>query len=216
MKPHKLCTCDQCGYRTASKSDLKRHKLIHSGEKPHKCDQCDCSTATKTNITMHKRIHSGEKFYVCDQCSFSTVCKSRLTRHKMIHSGEKPHKCDQCSYSTIEKSYLTKHKRIHSEKPFQCKACGYSSARPADLTRHLLHCPGTGTGTMKKVHSTTHEVKMNKDTIKVKESKASLVTNPINVITMLENVKEETLEPKIEVENGNSGYIENTEDNLEM
>jgi len=69
---------------------------------------------------------------------------------------------------------------------------------------------------MKEVHSKVHEVKINKDTTKVKESKASLVTIPLNVITMLESVKEETLEPKIEDGNANFGYIENPEDNTEM
>jgi len=211
----KLHKCDQCDYSAARKFVLTQHKRIHSGEKPYACDQCSYSTAVKFNLTQHKRIHSGDKPHKCDQCDFSTVRKTNLTKHKRIHSGEKPYKCDQCSFSSAVKFNLTQHKRIHSgEKPFQCKECGYSSARPADLTRHLLHCPGTGT--MKEVHSTIHVVKKHKDTTKVKESKASLVTIPINVITMLESVKEETLEPKIEVENGNSGYIENTEDNLEM
>ena len=49
----------------------------------------------------------------------------------------------------------------------------------------------------------------------VKESKASLVTIPINVLSMLESVKEETLDPKIEDENDNSGYMEDTENNME-
>ena len=78
------------------------------------------------------------------------------------------------------------------------------------------------------------KVKINKDTTKVsdalirnlllshfcmaqvKESKVSRVTIPFNVITMLESVKEETLESKIAGENYNSGYIEDTEYNSEM
>ena len=52
--------------------------------------------------------------------------------------------------------------------------------------------------------------------VQVKESKALLVSIPLNVITMLENVKEETLDLKIEDENDNSGYIEDTDYNLEM
>ena len=52
--------------------------------------------------------------------------------------------------------------------------------------------------------------------VQVKESKASLVTIPFNVVTMLESVKEETLEPKMEDGDANFGYIENSEDNSEM
>ena len=47
--------------------------------------------------------------------------------------------------------------------------------------------------------------------VQVKESKASLVTIPLNVLSMLESVKEENLDSKIEDENGNSGYIEEME-----
>ena len=41
--------------------------------------------------------------------------------------------------------------------------------------------------------------------VQVKESKTSLVTIPLNVLSMLESVKEENLDTKIEDENDNSG-----------
>ena len=43
-----------------------------------------------------------------------------------------------------------------------------------------------------------------------------MVTVPMNVLTMLESVKEETLGSNIEDENDNFGSIENTEYYLEM
>ena len=52
--------------------------------------------------------------------------------------------------------------------------------------------------------------------VKVKEMKVPLVTIPINVLSMPESVKEETLDLKIEDENHNSSYIEETEYNSEM
>ena len=37
----KLHKCDQCGFATSFKLNLKTHVKIHSGERPNKCDQCN-------------------------------------------------------------------------------------------------------------------------------------------------------------------------------
>jgi len=64
--------------------------------------------------------------------------------------------------------------------------------------------------------SIQHPLRINRDTTKVKESKASLVTIPLNLLSMLESVKEENLDSKIEDENDNYGYIGDPVYNLEM
>jgi len=197
--------CDQCDYSTADKFYLTKHKMKHSGEKPHKCDQCGFSTTDKFYLIQHRRIHFGEKPFKCDLCGYSARAKRDLTRHKIKHSREKPYKCDQCDYSAVRKFQLIQHKTKHSgEKPYNCDQCGFSTSEKFNLTKH------------NEVHSKSLKVKIHKDTTKVKESKISLVTIPFNVITMLESVKEATLESKIEEENYNSGYIEDTEYNSEM
>jgi len=148
----------------------------------------DFSAVSRLYPREGKRKHSAEKHYKC--------------------SGEKPFKCDQCGYSAAFKSKLIQHQRIHSgEKPFKCDQCGYSAAVKSNLIRH------------KRIHSGE---KPSEDTTKVSDAlNRNLLLLyfclvPLNVITMLENVKEETLDLKIEDENDNSGYIEDTEYNLEM
>ena len=42
---------------------LKRHALIHSGEKPYKCDLCAYSTTESGALKKHKLRHSGEKTF---------------------------------------------------------------------------------------------------------------------------------------------------------
>jgi len=201
----KLHKCGQCSYSTASKTNLTTHLITHEEEKPYKCEECDYSAAQKGHLTRHKMKHSGEKPFKCDQCGYSARAKYDLTRHKMKHSREKPYKCDQCDYSAVRKFQLIQHKTKHSgEKPYNCDQCGFSTSEKFNLTKH------------NEVHSKSLKVKIHKDTTKVKESKISLVTIPFNVITMLESVKEATLESKIEEENYNSGYIEDTEYNSEM
>jgi len=201
----KFHKCGQCSYSTASKTNLTMHLITHEEEKPYRCEECDYSAAQKGHLTRHKMKHSGEKPFKCDQCGYSARAKYDLTRHKMKHSREKPYKCDQCDYSAVRKYQLIQHKTKHSgEKPYNCDQCGFSTSEKFNLTKH------------NEVHSKSLKVKIHKDTTKVKESKISLVTIPFNVNTVLESVKEESLESKIQEENYNSGYIEDTEYNSEM
>ena len=238
--------CKQCNFSTAYKSNLSAHMFTHGGEKPVKCKhkQCNFSTVSKSNLTTHMFTHGVEKPYKCDQCGYSTAYKTHLTRHMFTHEGEKPFKCDQCNFSTAYLSNLSKHVLTHEgETLFKCDQCGYRTGYKTQMTVHMsmnAKCNQCGFSTAslpnltrhKMIHSrsTQDPLRINMDTkvsdavnvpiiclvVQVKESKASLVTIPINVLSMLEIVKEEALDPKIEDENYNSGYIEDTENNIEM
>ena len=58
--------------------DLKRHKLINIGEKPHKCKQCDYVTAQIGYLRDHIKMHSTEKPNQCNWCEFSSITKKIL------------------------------------------------------------------------------------------------------------------------------------------
>ena len=57
--------------------DLKRHKLINIGEKPHKCKQCDYVTAQIGYLRDHIKMHFTEKPNQCNWCEFSWITKKR-------------------------------------------------------------------------------------------------------------------------------------------
>uniref|UniRef100_A0AAX7U6H1 C2H2-type domain-containing protein n=1 Tax=Astatotilapia calliptera TaxID=8154 RepID=A0AAX7U6H1_ASTCA len=108
--------CPTCG-KMLSASTMKRHKLIHTGERPFKCTVPEC-----------------EKYYR----STSEVKKHIL----MHHTTERPYKCDICGKGFVKMWYLNVHARIHSgEKPFVCHICGKAFLKAYSMFRHkrLLH-----------------------------------------------------------------------------
>ncbi|XP_012681403.2 zinc finger protein 281 isoform X1 [Clupea harengus] len=111
-KPH---ICEHCNAAFRSSYHLRRHVLIHTGERPFRCSQCNMSFIQKYLLQRHEKIHSGEKPFSCDQCNMRFIQKYHMERHKRTHSGEKPYKCDTCQQYFSRTDRLLKHKRTCGE-----------------------------------------------------------------------------------------------------
>ena len=106
-------TCDLCGYSTAQAGNMRRHKMIHTGEKPYQCGTCDYSCITARSLEIHSYTHTGEKPYQCSSCDFSCTQAVTLKRHSYTHTGEKPYQCGSCDYSCTTASALKRHMVRH-------------------------------------------------------------------------------------------------------
>ena len=73
--------CKHCGKYFKSVPDLKRHEMIHSGEKPHKCSFCYKAFSQKSNMMAHMRIHTGYRPYECYICGQGFSQGSNLKQH---------------------------------------------------------------------------------------------------------------------------------------
>lgn len=78
--------CDKC---FPSKWKLKRHRRVHTGEKPFACEFCSYRASQKPVLQIHMRRHTGEKFY-CQHCSF--CCSMRITMRR--HMSKYNHQFD--------------------------------------------------------------------------------------------------------------------------
>lgn len=77
--------CHSCPYSTNNKGHLKRHFLVHSGERPYKCEICNKGFTQSQDLRNHMFIHTGQKPYTCSVCSMTFRQSSTLKRHKTKH-----------------------------------------------------------------------------------------------------------------------------------
>ncbi|NWV36976.1 ZSC30 protein, partial [Grantiella picta] len=53
--------CVECWNSFRLMSDLIKHHMIHTGEKPYECAECRKSFRLSSNLIRHKMIHTGER-----------------------------------------------------------------------------------------------------------------------------------------------------------
>ena len=135
-KPHK---CELCNRRFKRASHLKRHMLIHTGEKNFKCETCGKHFTTFHYLKLHDRLHTGEKPYQCEICQKWFTHWSNFSIHKRSHTNERPYPCPICGKSYTGSSHLRRHMFIHAgDKPFKCEICKKDFAQQSQLKSHMV------------------------------------------------------------------------------
>ena len=113
--------------------------MVYHYEPSHHCEVCQKSFHLKTDLKRHRRTHLGEKPYECSTCNKRFALISTLKNHLATHSDEIKFKCNICpddrSFKT--KVGLTNHMRYHYEPKHSCVHCNKKYYTLTHLKQHI-------------------------------------------------------------------------------
>ncbi|XP_064638412.1 zinc finger protein 658B-like [Lineus longissimus] len=137
-----LHACAFCPKAFPASRDLRRHILVHTGERPYKCDQCDRRFARRDNMRLHIRnVHYGERTWLKTHRKKKVVNlmhEANLQSPNDYNPNMPKYQCSQCEKMFYSQRSLNMHMTIHNRStPLICGQCNKHFAHIGTLNLHL-------------------------------------------------------------------------------
>ncbi|XP_065086744.1 zinc finger protein 93-like [Ochlerotatus camptorhynchus] len=140
-------TCNICGMQFSVLSAAKDHvNKDHKDVKNHSCIYCGSTSNSRTAMRKHMLIHEGNKTFKClnSHCNYATEQYANLQQHfrdcANISKRAAVRKCTICCVEFGELSVLRAHFKVAHKlaNSYSCVHCEYSFGSLGDLTEHIL------------------------------------------------------------------------------
>jgi hypothetical protein len=141
-------TCQICSKTFTKPYSMKRHMLIHTGERPFKCSHCDTDFVRRFDLSRHlQRRHKGSELEPNDESTNKALneeehdeCKindsNQLNQHT-IEAKELPFKCSSCPKAFKLNMLLMYHEKLHNNNRFTCDMCQFSTTYKINMKYHV-------------------------------------------------------------------------------
>ncbi|CAH1776925.1 unnamed protein product, partial [Owenia fusiformis] len=133
---HRCMECHRC---FKYEKHLKRHELVHTGERPYKCVHCNKDFRRVDTLMKHSLIHTARKDSNANEGKVlvKTPCESQMSVQGTTEEVKKV--CAECGKEFTKMRQLNKHmKTAHSdERPYKCDACPKAFKQQDKLKDHV-------------------------------------------------------------------------------
>ena len=140
--------CSVCHRLLSSNASLKRHYMLHTGERPFKCSLCDKSFTQPHHRLYHELGHwaiaspNQEQSVVSSRRPGGSVSSSASVSSSSPEN-ERVLKCKYCDQTFSNLRRLREHLTVHdSNRQIACSVCGMRFLKQAHCTLHMQsHTP---------------------------------------------------------------------------
>ncbi|XP_049861395.1 uncharacterized protein LOC126355181 [Schistocerca gregaria] len=131
--------CSECEKVFKTKTGLRHHFALHTGQYKFCCDYCGRGFMSRMMMEEHRSKHTKEERYICDVCGRKFCFQSTYWIHRKWHDNPFPYKCNFCGRKFRHSSLLAVHKRKHTgERPYKCPHCPLTFPVGGTLKRHII------------------------------------------------------------------------------